>query len=142
MRRHKNLIVLSRQHHQMLVLAQVLKADVPDYKNMPNTVEAKTDFLNQKLKNLILPNFKIHKNRLYPAFIEWGFSGGQLMDEITTQEHKLIEEIVAPEKHSEETLNEIGYAIEQLVRKKERYLYQAVQEECKEQLDQFELEEV
>ncbi|GAB3330730.1 hypothetical protein GCM10027429_08440 [Marivirga atlantica] len=126
----------------MLVLAQVLKADVPDYKNMPNTVEAKAGFLNQKLKDLILPNFKIHKNSLYPAFIEWGFSGSKLMDEVTMQEHDLIQEIVGPEQHNEESLNEIGYAIEQLVRKKERYLYEAVQEECKEQLDQFELEEV
>jgi len=141
LRRHKNLIVLSRQHHQMLVLAQVLKADVPDYKNMPSSVEAKATFLKEKLQNLILPNFKLHKNHLYAALIEWGFSGSQLMDEVTTQEHDLVQEIVAPERHNEESLNEIGYAIEELVRKKERYFYQAIQDECKTQLDQFELQE-
>ncbi len=142
MRRHKNLIPLSRQHHQMLILAQVLKSDVPAYKDMPSTVSAKTEFLNEKLENLILPNFKMHRNHLYPALIDWAFADTPLMNEVATMENELVEDIVAQKQHDEDSLDLIGQAIEQLVRKKERFLYHAMQEQCGKQLDSFELADV
>ena len=41
MKRHSSLVPYSQDHHKILVLAQVLKKDVPDYKGMPTDLKGK-----------------------------------------------------------------------------------------------------
>lgn len=139
MRRDENLIALSRQHHQMLVMAQVLKSDVPAYNAMPKTSLEKFQFLKNKLSNLIVPNFHLHRYKLYPALIEWSFSDASLMDEIKGDEEEILISINSLSEADEATLNEIGISIEELVRKKERQLYQKIQIECGDKLSELDL---
>lgn len=141
MRRNQNLIVLSRQHHHMLILAQVLKSDVPPYQNMPKDNAGKLDFLHQKLIELIVPNFLAHRKVLYPALIEWSFSNAALMDELRDQEDNITESIHMLKEADEMELHEIGLQIEELVRKKERQLYQQIQEELEGKLVELDFTE-
>ena len=43
-KRHKALQPLSRDHHQGLILAQILKKGAPQYKGMPSTIEGKKEY--------------------------------------------------------------------------------------------------
>lgn len=121
----------------MLVLSQVLKVDVPDYKEMPKTAVEKLSFLKTKLKNLIAPNFQLHREVIYPALIEWSFSDAVLMDEIRADEEAILSAINELKIADAASLDAIGIGIEQLVRKKERVLYQKMQNEFEHRLEEL-----
>lgn len=130
MRRHVTLIPFSKQHHQMLVLAQVLKTDVPDYIGMPTTVEGKHQFLLEKFEEVILPNLNKHRNLFYPAILQWGFTDQDLLQRIQEKEDDVVlicKEIKDGNILNNTQLNELGYALDTLVRMKERELYEKVQ---------------
>ena len=44
MKRHEALAPLSRDHHEALILSQLLKKDSPAYKGLPVTVEGKVNY--------------------------------------------------------------------------------------------------
>ncbi len=58
MKRHEALIPLSREHHGALLLAQVLKSDVPDYKGMPTLPAEKAAYALETFTNTLQPHFK------------------------------------------------------------------------------------
>ncbi len=114
----------------MLVLAQVLKADVPDYKGMPNTLEAKVDFINLKFKEIILPNINKHRKLLYPNILKWGFPDKGLIEHIEELEDEILKTCKAIREgyyYSEMKLSDFGYSLDTLVRIRERELYEMIQ---------------
>jgi hypothetical protein len=123
----------------MLVLSQVLKIDVPAYQNMPKDKEEKLAFLRAKLKQLLAPNFNSHRQVIYPALIEWCFSDAVLLDELRQEEDEILETIHALKEADDMQLHEIGILIEELVRKKERQLYEKMQQEFGDKLSELEL---
>lgn len=48
-KRHKTLIPLSKSHHQVLMLAQILRSDVPSFKGMPDSLREKIDYMKASL---------------------------------------------------------------------------------------------
>lgn len=142
MRRHPTLIPFSKQHHQMLVLAQVLKEDVPDYKGMPTSLEGKIDFINKKFEEFILPNINKHRKVLYPNILKWGFPDEGLIEHIQELEDEILKigkTIRDGRNYSELQLSDFGYSLDTLVRIKERELYEMVQVRFSEELNELAL---
>lgn len=140
MRRHVALIPFSKQHHQMLVLAQVLKLDVPDYKGMPVTLEGKIDFTKRKFEEIILPNINKHRRLLYPNILKWGFPDEGLVEHLQEMEDEILKigkAIREGHDYSEIQLSDFGYSLDTLVRIKERELYEMVQVRFNEKLNEF-----
>lgn len=140
MRRHATLIPFSKQHHQILVLAQLLKADVPDYEGLPKTIEGKREYLLKKFNEVILPNFANHRNIFYPAIIQWGFQDELLLQQIQQWEDDVLmicKSIKEENAISSMQLNELGYTLDRLVRAKERELYQKVQARFSAELEEL-----
>lgn len=142
MRRHSSLIPFSKQHHHILVLAQVLKSDVPDFKGMPTTLEGKIDYINRKFEEIILPNITKHRKSLYPNILNWGFPDSGLIQHIQELEDEILiicKAIREGRDYSEMELSDFGYSLDSLVRIKERELYEMIQVRFAEELNGLEL---
>ena len=66
MKRHSSLVPYSQDHHKILVLAQVLKKDVPDYKGMPTDLKGKIELTERYFKDIIRPHEDKEEEMLFP----------------------------------------------------------------------------
>ena len=66
MKRDPALIPLSRDHHQMLLLAQLLKQGAPPYKGLPTTAEGKAKYLEDAWEGVVLPHMEEEESQLFP----------------------------------------------------------------------------
>ena len=57
MKRHPALITLSREHHDGLVIAQVLKSDVPAYRGMPDRPADRLEYFKARFVTALKPHF-------------------------------------------------------------------------------------
>ncbi|HET55403.1 MAG TPA: hemerythrin domain-containing protein [Ignavibacteria bacterium] len=130
MKRHKNLIGLSHDHHHGLRLAQLIKKDAPVYKDLPNDVEGKISYTIKAWKEELNYHFKNEEEILFPAVENRDEKIDELIDELLV-EHEEIEYKISQLKTSsekEEILNDLGYILEQHIRKEERELFDRIQE--------------
>ena len=130
MRRHESLIPLSKQHHQALILAQLLKKDAPQYKGLPVDSAGKREYLLRKFKEHLVPHFDAEENILIPFLLGRNKRIDELSEEIIA-EHKLIVDYVERIGRKEdliENMNKLGHLISKHVRKEEREYFQLVQE--------------
>lgn len=130
MKRHKNLIGLSHDHHHGLRLAQLIKKDAPVYKDLPNDVEGKINYTIKAWEEELNYHFKNEEEILFPAVENRDEKIDELIDEILI-EHEEIEYKISQLKTSsekEEILNDLGYILEQHIRKEERELFDRIQE--------------
>lgn len=136
MKRHEALAPLSRDHHEALILSQLLKKDAPFYKGLPISVEGKvnyaTDFFENNLKEHFEKEEKVFTlvKSLHPIEI------GRLVSELTDEHHelaKLFSEIGAKENPIE-TMNRLGELLSSHIRKEERNLFPLLQEHCTEEI--------
>ena len=134
MRRHEKLIPLSREHHQFLVLAQVLRSDVAPYKGMPDTPEGKNEYLQSGKKQLLLKNIQYHRKKLYAVLAEDQPAFNKHLHHLDELENEIVYQL-SEETLSEDDLHELGMQIQDLVRYRERVLYESIQENCPELLE-------
>jgi len=130
MRRHKNLIGLSHDHHHGLRLAQLIKKDAPVYKDLPNDAEGKISYTIKAWEEELKYHFKNEEEILFPAVENRDEKINELIDELLV-EHEEIEYKISQLKTSsekEEILNDLGYILEQHIRKEERELFDRIQE--------------
>lgn len=130
MRRHKNLIGLSHDHHHGLRLAQLIKKDAPVYKDLPNDVEGKISYTIKAWEEELKYHFKNEEEILFPAVENRDDKIDELIDELLV-EHEEIEYKINQLKTSdekEEILNDLGYILELHIRKEERELFDRIQE--------------
>ena len=127
MRRHPVLIPISREHHQILLLAQLLKKDAPPYRGLPESVEGKmqyaADFFRQKLATHLVCDHQI----LFPFLAE--FSRLLPLCEALQEQNQDLQ-IAFTSINSDTTaaaLDTLGHRLEQYVRTKERQLFQQSQ---------------
>jgi iron-sulfur cluster repair protein YtfE (RIC family) len=131
MKRHERLQPLSRDHHEVLVLAQLLKKDAPPYKGLPRDTEGKAryalDFYNER----ILTHFYAEEKLLFPAIEGYSDEIDRLITELTA-EHSQIVSLFEKLKlgiEPRETMDFIGRLMSHHVRKEERELFELVQAE-------------
>ncbi|MFW5700071.1 MAG: hemerythrin domain-containing protein [bacterium] len=131
MKRHEKLIPLSREHHKMLLLAQLLKKDAPAYRGMPALLPEKLHYAVHTYKSLIIDHFHREEIYLFPVI-----KSVSVADELVTEleaEHQQIksrfDKILNGFVHDKENVHNLALLLESHVRKEERQLFQIVQNE-------------
>lgn len=66
MKRDKNLIPLSHDHHHGLILSQILKEDTPPYTGLPSSLEGKKDYAIEFFNKELKKHFKEEEEILLP----------------------------------------------------------------------------
>lgn len=129
MKRHKHLIGLSHDHHHGLRLAQLIKSDAPEYKDLPNDVEGKVKYTIDAWENELNHHFENEEKILFPAVTNRDEEVDNLIDEIII-EHEQIEQLVNQLKAGKDkvdTLDDLGHMLEHHIRKEERELFDRIQ---------------
>jgi iron-sulfur cluster repair protein YtfE (RIC family) len=135
MRRHNSLVFLSQDHHQGLMLAQLIKKGAPAFKKFPNSAEGKKKYTLEFYHNELSRHFDEEENLLYPFVKGKNSSIDKLFDEIIN-EHKIIREIIsslADNINIEEKLDRLGKLLASHIRKEERQLFPSIQEQFNEE---------
>jgi len=145
MKRHKSLIALSQDHHRGLLLAMLIKKDAPNYNGLPNDIEGKVKYTINAWETELKQHFINEEEILFPFVADRDDNLDIMIDEILI-EHEEIEYKVNQLKDTdepEEILNDLGYLLEQHIRKEERELFELIQNafsdnELKELVDKIE----
>ena len=129
LKRDPALVPLSREHHKGLILAQLLKADVPDYKGLPSDVPGKVAYAKAEYEQRLKAHFEREEEWLVPISLQ---AGGILteMAQRISEEHQEIRTAIANlhEASAPETLDALGRKLEQHIRFEERGWFRALQE--------------
>lgn len=128
MKRHPVLIPISREHHQVLLLAQLLKKDAPAYRGLPSTREGKIHYASQLYQSLLKAHLWRDRQVLFPYLASY--------EDLAELSNALIASNSALTNHleklsdiaSEEELDTIGRKLESYVRIKERQLFEQAQQ--------------
>ncbi|MCB0369593.1 MAG: hemerythrin domain-containing protein [Bdellovibrionales bacterium] len=140
MKRHKNIIALSHDHHHGLMLAQLIKKNAPEYKGLPTDLIGKVNHVKDSWEKELNLHFENEENILFPFVKGKDEEIDKLIEEVL-EEHKLIESLVKKlDTHSdiESTLDQLGKALESHIRKEERELFQKIQLSFGEELNKLE----
>ncbi|NUN09136.1 MAG: hemerythrin domain-containing protein [Ignavibacteriaceae bacterium] len=141
MKRHKSLFKLSREHHDGLILAQLLKQDAPQYKGMPHTPHEKRTYALNFFKTHLIGHFKAEEEILFSFGKGKSSRLATLTGELIFQHQNLAANFKLIELENENyvhIMDETGYMLEQHIRLEEREYFQLLQEELSEE----ELEEL
>lgn len=135
MRRHEVLIPFSREHHQALLLAQLMKMGAPPYRGMPESPADKIRYAKVKAEQLLKPHFLREERVLFPFIAE---KAPDLMKAYASLqgEHRLLLDLVGsmdPREPDEYLMDDFGQLLDTHIRKEERGLFQEVQEIVKEE---------
>jgi len=131
LRRHPDLIPFSRDHHKLLLTAQLLKTDVPDYKGMPNTPSGKRTYVTVFLDDLLEPHMQREEEELFANAREHP----ELLDLVhkLERDHTFFRKEIPNLKELEEeealtqALDRLGRRLEKHVRLEEREFFQQYQ---------------
>lgn len=129
MKRHKCLIKLSQDHHQGLIVAQLLKKNAPQYRDLPDDLNGKAKYAINFYENELKNHFALEENILIPFILNRNKNIDTLCNQIL-EEHKIIFNKFENIKNyfDENQLDEIGILLSQHIRKEERELFELIQE--------------
>ena len=129
MKRHKALYSLSHEHHNGLMLAQLVKANSPEYKGLPKTIEDKKHYAVKFFEENLIPHFKKEEDIFFPSARGKSEKIEKLVEELIQQPNKIdsLIEIIKSSAQPEVELDELGKLLESHIRKEERELFQLVQ---------------
>lgn len=135
MKRHPSLIPLSREHHEVLILSQLIQKGGPQYKGLPETLEGKKEFAMTMFAKKILPHFE--KEEAILKKVTHIHETITVLTDVIVKEHREIETLFAQLSSGSEMeaiLDQIGILLEVHVRKEERELFPAIQQYCSEEI--------
>lgn len=130
MKRHKSLVRLSKEHHDGLILAQMIKKDAPQYKGMPSDLYGKKEYTINFFENYLIKHFNDEENIL----MKYLKGKDELIDMLFEQmykEHIEIKSLITKLKTNsniKELLNDLGYILEKHIRMEERELFERIQQ--------------
>ena len=128
-KRHKSLQPLSRDHHQGLILAQILKKGAPQYKGMPSTIEGKKEYTLLLYNSELVRHFKNEEEILFPLVKGKNSEVDKLTEEIIIEHRQIKRLIIEVQKTNEleKNLDEFGRLLENHIRKEERELFPKIE---------------
>jgi len=128
MKRHPALIHLSRDHQQGLMLAQLLKKNVPEYKGLPTDAVGKMNYAKDLYNNELDQHFKEEEEFVFPHLTNKSIEIDELVTEILSEHQILQNSIQTLEVNEEliENMDKIGYLLEAHIRKEERVLFEKI----------------
>lgn len=129
MKRHPALIPLSKFHRDILFLALIAKANAPDVKGYPKTIEGKIEYALDFHEGKLKPHFQKEATRLF-APLEGRFEQLDAIIGELRAERKTIYQMFGHLKadRKEKQLNALGALLEKHVRKEERIFFQTIQD--------------
>lgn len=130
MKRHAAFIPLSREHHEVLVLAQLLKKDAPPYKGLPKDTDGKRDYALGFYTEHIIGHFYTEERTIFPALTGYDHDIDLLIQELRT-EHSQIISLFEQLRHGVDpagTMDFLGKLLITHVRKEERELFEKAQD--------------
>jgi hemerythrin-like domain-containing protein len=134
MKRHPTLIPLSREHHQGLLLAQLMKLGAPAYRGMPQNSSDKIAYAKAKFESLLKGHFEQEEEKLFPFLLDKAPLLSGLITELKN-EHQQMTQMVQ-ELHAsapnEAKMDAFGKLLESHIRKEERVLFEDAQRELEE----------
>lgn len=117
----------------MLILAQLLKSDSPDYKGLPTDIIGKQRYADRLFQDCIKPHFHLEESKLFPAVAGINSEIDQLIY-VLIDDHAEIERLFEMMQGdakialgSEQALDDLGSAIEKHVRLEEREFFELIQ---------------
>lgn len=134
MKRHPALSPLSREHHTSLLLAQLLKKDAPAYKGMPTEPPAKAVYAVTMFKQSLQNHFA-QEEAMLDKVKNLDPEIHRLANEIISEHALLTSAFLLLDKTNDNlinTLDDLGRALEQHIRKEERVLFPLIQAHCSE----------
>lgn len=140
MKRHKSLIPLSQDHHNGLMLAQLIKKDSPEYKGLPRDIDGKIGYVVSSWQNELKYHFENEEKILFPKIVGKNPGIDDLLKEIIN-EHDQIEKMIFElegSKNKISDLNKLGILLEKHIRKEERQLFQLIQKHLTVELNDLE----
>ncbi|MBU2493893.1 MAG: hemerythrin domain-containing protein [Bacteroidetes bacterium] len=134
MRRHESLITLSREHHEGLIIAQLIKKDAPVYFGLPSDVTGKSDYVVKFYYNNLKYHFEIEEEKLFPLVNNVDIKISSVIKELIEEHKQIINFILTlkENKHDELLLNDLGVLLEKHIRKEERVLFEMLQNKLNE----------
>jgi iron-sulfur cluster repair protein YtfE (RIC family) len=130
LKRHKALHILSHEHHQGLILSQLIKKGNPKYKKLPDTIKGKKDYSIRFYNDELIKHFEDEEKILFSFIKGKDDEIDNLFEEIIT-EHKKIRQLFSQlelDEDVEKTMDELGHILESHIRKEERNLFGKIQE--------------
>ena len=129
MKRHPALIPLSQDHHQGLLLAQLIKKDAPDYNGLPKDLIGKMNYAKEVYTNDLVQHFKDEEELVFPFLKGKNKEVDKLISEILNEHILLKQKILSLDKNSDliNQLDEIGILLDEHIRKEERILFEKAQ---------------
>lgn len=129
LKRDPALISLSREHHKGLILAQLLKADMPDYQGLPSDIPAKVAFAKKEYEQRLKAHFAREESWLLPLCQGKGEDLAQMAARVAAEHQEISTAILQlDEQATPETLDQLGRLLEQHIRFEEREWFQSMQE--------------
>jgi iron-sulfur cluster repair protein YtfE (RIC family) len=124
MKRDPALIPLSRDHHQMLLLARLIRNDAPPYQGLPREATEKLQYARDFYRDFILHHFEKEEQ-----LFRWVEGQGnealiQLVTDLRNDHTGLKQDF---ENLSQETMDRVGRSLEKHIRKEERVFFQQLQ---------------
>jgi hemerythrin-like domain-containing protein len=139
MKRHEALAPLSREHHESLILAQLLKKNASVYKGLPDLAVDKVKYAVQLFKKSIQKHFE-QEEAMLEQVSGCNMETDKLAQEIKTEHRQLaaLFQLLEAGTDIENNMNTLGVALENHIRKEERILFPLLQLHCsEEQLQQI-----
>lgn len=128
-KRHPALVPLSRQHHKGLILAQLLKIGVPDYKGLPSHLPGKVAYAKAELEQRLSRHFDWEAGVLIPATRPYSTALDNMAEQVLGEHLQITERIRAlDDTATAKDLDQIGQLLEQHIRFEERVWFAAIQE--------------
>jgi iron-sulfur cluster repair protein YtfE (RIC family) len=130
LKRHKALHTLSHDHHQGLILSQLIKKGSPRYKKLPHTLEGKKDYTIRFYNDELRKHFEDEEKILFPMVKGKDDEIDNMVEEIISEHAKIKQLInkVESDEDVENKMDELGYILEMHIRKEERILFGKIQE--------------
>jgi iron-sulfur cluster repair protein YtfE (RIC family) len=129
MKRHESLQPLSREHHEVLILAQLMKKDAPPYKGLPRDTEGKAQYALDFYTKHIVTHFYAEERVLFPAVTGYSDRIDDLVNELRTEHSQIISlfEQLKLGINKADTMDMLGKLLTLHVRKEERELFESIQ---------------
>ena len=131
MKRIEALAPLSRDHHNSLILAQLLKRGAPAYKGLPDTMQGRSIYARELFEKEIRDHFE-KEERVLDKAKDCSEAIGRLCSEIKAEHKELAALFLSldPASGQETQMDELGTKLEAHIRKEERVLFPLIQQYC------------
>jgi iron-sulfur cluster repair protein YtfE (RIC family) len=136
MKRHEALVPLSRQHHQMLILAQILQPNAPAYPALPTDIPGKQAYAMRVFEEIIEPQIRLEETVLFPAISGMNEDIDQLVY-ILKDDHCEIEQFIRTiqgDAQATNVMTQLSDLLIRHVRMEERELFELIQQYATDEL--------